>query len=78
MTERSFVDSNVFLYAFDSSSPYHADSRSLVQSGLSADAALCVSPQIFCEVYRYLTHPTAGRGLVEVRGELPATRRHDS
>ncbi len=72
MTERSFVDSNVFLYAFDSSSPYHADCHALVQSANSAEANLCISPQVFCEVYRYLTHPKAAlkRDPVEVRENL--------
>ena len=59
MTERAFVDSNVFLYAFDSSSRYHADCHELVQSTRSAEANLWTAPQVFCEIYRYLSHPAA-------------------
>ena len=74
MSERAFVDTNVFLYSFDSRAVQHEASKRLVQQTLSPEANLWASPQIFCELYRYLTHPSAQgpRDPAQVRDELEA------
>lgn len=50
---RSFVDSNVLVYAATPAAPQHQASRALLESG----GALCVSPQVFAEFYSVVTNP---------------------
>ena len=67
MTARAFVDTNVILYSFDPESPHHARSHALMERTRDPDANLWISPQIFCEVFRYVTHPSAARRAILLR-----------
>jgi len=53
--DSTLVDTNVLIYALDPNSPYHADSRSLVERARRHDAGLCVTPQILAEFYSVVT-----------------------
>lgn len=74
MTEGAFVDTNVVLYSFDPNALHHDRSKALVEHTRNHDANLWVSPQIFCEIFRYVTHPkaTSPRKPGEVVDELEA------
>ena len=74
MSERAFVDTNVILYPFDPNAAHHVRSLALMEQTRGQDANLWISPQVFCEVYRYVTHPGAPKALDpgEVTSELEA------
>ena len=53
--EAALLDTNVLIYALDPKSPFHAESRALLESARLSDAALCVTPQIIGEFYSVVT-----------------------
>lgn len=57
MTDRAFVDTNVILYSFDENAPHHARSKALVEQTRDPSANLWVFPQVFCEIFRFVTGP---------------------
>ena len=57
ISEMSFIDTNVLVYAADHSSPFHKRSVDLRERGLSGDIPLCLSPQVLSELFAVLTHP---------------------
>jgi predicted nucleic acid-binding protein len=49
------LDTNVLVYAVDSESPYHAASKSLLDSAVNEDAGLCITSQIAAEFCAVIT-----------------------
>jgi len=55
--EISLLDSNVIVYAADSSSPFHIPSRTLRDKGFNGEISLCVCPQVLKEFFAVITNP---------------------
>lgn len=51
------LDTNVIVYATDSSSPYHAQAKSIRDSGIEGKLSLCVCPQVLAEFFAVATNP---------------------
>jgi predicted nucleic acid-binding protein len=55
--ESLFVDTNVFVYAINADSPWHARARERLQTAERVGEELCTSPQILRECLVALTRP---------------------
>lgn len=55
--EVCLLDTNVLVYAADTSSPFHTASRELRDRGKEGDVLLCVSPQVLLEFFAVITNP---------------------
>lgn len=56
-SETALIDTNVLLYAYDESSPYHSESWQLVERGRKSGTPLCLTPQVLSEFYSLITNP---------------------
>lgn len=72
-SETALIDTNVLLYAYDESSPYHNESLQLVERGRKGELPLCLTPQVLSEFYSLITNPrrtsnfyTAEEALIEI------------
>ncbi len=72
-SETALIDTNVLLYAYDETSPYHSESLQLVERGRKGEIPLCITPQVLSEFYSLITNPrrtsmhfTASEALAEV------------
>jgi len=51
----ALLDSNILVYAADTTSPYHQESRDLRKRGLKGELILSVCPQVLSEFYAVIT-----------------------
>ncbi|MBI4652318.1 PIN domain-containing protein [Candidatus Desantisbacteria bacterium] len=52
-----FLDTNILVYAADTSSPFHSPSKKLRDRGIKGNLAICISPQVLCEFFTVVTDP---------------------
>jgi toxin-antitoxin system PIN domain toxin len=57
-SDGAFLDTNILIYATDSSSDLHAPCRELCSRAAQGDALLFVSPQILSEFVAVVTNPS--------------------
>ena len=57
ISEPILLDTNVLVYAADSTSPHHHLSRTLRDRGTRGEIALCITPQVLSEYFAVITHP---------------------
>ncbi len=53
--ERALFDTNVLVYAANSSAPYHQSARELRDRAVAGDFAACVTPQVLLEYVAVVT-----------------------
>ena len=53
----ALLDANVLIYAHQSLSEFHAQSRALLEKGLKGQVSLCICPQVLSEFYAVVTNP---------------------
>ena len=51
------LDTNVLVYAADESSEFHEQSKAVRDAGAKGDIAMCLCPQVLCELYAVTTDP---------------------
>lgn len=56
-SERALLDTNMLVYAVYEDSEHHAAAKRVVESARDARAGLCVTPQIFAELFAVVTNP---------------------
>jgi predicted nucleic acid-binding protein len=56
-SEPALVDTNVLVYAADSSSPFHSAAKFLRDKGIIGETSLCVCPQVLNEFFALVTDP---------------------
>src|SRR6267142_6051839 len=79
--DRALVDTNVLVYAADTSSPFHEPSRQLRDGGFRGEVPLVVTPQVLMEFFAVITSPrrvTAPRSPEEARAEVEKYARADN
>src|SRR5947209_4961787 len=54
--EPGVIDTNVLVYAVDSSAPQHSASRALLDAARDPDTVLYLTSQILCEFYAVVTN----------------------
>jgi toxin-antitoxin system PIN domain toxin len=70
---RALVDTNVLVYAADTSSSFHEPSQQLRDRGFRGEVPLVVTPQVLMEFFAVITSPrrvTAPRSPEEARTEV--------
>lgn len=60
------IDTNILVYADDSSSPYNLKSKSYLEGALKGDLEICLSHQILAEYFSVITSPKAVRSPLAV------------
>ena len=55
--DRALVDTNVLVYAADTSSSFHEPSRQLRDRGFRGEVPLVVTPQVLMEFFAVITSP---------------------
>lgn len=71
--EPGFVDTNVLVYAADTTAEFHEPSRRLRERGFRGEVPLAVSPQVLMEFFAVVTNPrrvTNPRSPQEARAEI--------
>ena len=71
--DRALVDTNVLVYAADTSSPVHEPSKALRDRGFRGEVPLAVAPQILMEFFAVITSPrrvSSPRSSEEARAEV--------
>ncbi len=66
MSDRLLVDTNVLVYAVDSSAPQHAAAKSLYDKALVGDIELCITTQLLLEYVSVVTNPKRTRNPISV------------
>ncbi len=51
------IDTNILVYAADTTSPFHAASKTLRDRGMKGEISLCVTPQVLLEYFAVVTSP---------------------
>ena len=70
---RALVDTNVLIYAADTSASFHEPSRQLRDRGFRGEVSLVVTPQVLMEFFAVITSPrrvTTPRSAEEARAEV--------
>ena len=78
--DRALVDTNVLVYAADTSSSFHERSRQLRDRGCRGDVPLVVTPQVLMACFAVLTSPrrvSSPRASEEARAEVEQYVRAD-
>jgi len=52
-----FLDTNILVYAADTTSPFHAACKKLREQGMTGNISLCISPQVLFEFFAVITSP---------------------
>ena len=52
-----FLDTNILVYAADTTSPFHAACKELREQGMTGNIPLCISPQVLFEFFAVITSP---------------------
>ncbi|MBU1262709.1 PIN domain-containing protein [bacterium] len=52
-----FIDTNILVYSVDKDSPYHQETRDLIDKIDNRQVLACLSPQILGEFYSTITNP---------------------
>jgi predicted nucleic acid-binding protein len=65
--QRTLVDTNVLVYAADTTAEFHEPSRQLRDLGLRGEISLVVTPQVLMEFFAVVTNP---RSPEEAREEI--------
>ncbi|MEK9148961.1 MAG: TA system VapC family ribonuclease toxin [Candidatus Desantisbacteria bacterium] len=52
-----FIDANILVYSIDKDSPYHKDTRALIDKMDNEQLSTCLSPQVLGEFYATITNP---------------------
>ena len=73
-SELAAVDTNVLVYSKYSNSPQHAASLALLTGAQSADAGLCLFPQMPAEFYATVTNPKRVSPVLTLDEALQALR----
>jgi uncharacterized protein len=71
--DRALVDTNILVYAADTSSSFHEPSRQLRDRGFRGEIPLVVTPQVLMEFFAVITSPrrvTTPRSPEEARAEV--------
>jgi predicted nucleic acid-binding protein len=72
--DKILIDTNVLVYVHQALSPFHAQSKALLEKGLREEILLCVCPQVLIEFYAVITNPkrvtnpvTSDKALIEIK-----------
>jgi predicted nucleic acid-binding protein len=79
--DRALVDTNVLVYAADTSSSFHEPSRQLRDRAFRGEIPLVVTPQVLMEFFAVITSPrrvTTPRSPEEARAEVEKYARADN
>ncbi len=63
---RPLVDTNVLVYAVDSSAPQHLTAKAFYERALAGDIQLCISTQLLLEYVAVVTNPKRTRSPISV------------
>lgn len=55
-SKRVFIDTNIFLYAADSSSPFHTKAKNLLEQASRLEFEAVITPQVILELYSVVTN----------------------
>ena len=51
-----FLDTNILVYAADTTSPFHGACKKLREQGMTGNISLCISPQVLFEFFAVITN----------------------
>lgn len=81
ISKLALLDTNILVYAADTSSPFHMPAKSLRDKGFNGEVALCICPQTLTEFYAVITdskrvaHPRKPKEAVtEIKNYLMSDR----
>jgi len=57
MSKQFLIDANILVYALNKSSPYHAESKLVIDRVLNDAIKGCLTPQILFELFAVITDP---------------------
>jgi uncharacterized protein len=78
-SETALLDTNILVYAADSTSVFHKPAKILRQRGLAGKASLCICPQVLNEFFAVVTDPKrVGRPRSQEEAQLEVEKYHRS